>query len=91
MEVSRKIPYYSLFIECNSSFEDFKKLPIIPNSYSYSGSAVPLYYQWIESLELLLPQFIGIKWIDHKSFVQEMISKLKKDIKEEEIREIMRG
>lgn len=91
MEISRKVSYYSLFIECNSSFEDFEKLPIIPNFYGYSGSAVPLYYEWIESLELLLPQFIGIKWIDHKSFIIEMIGNLKKSIEEEEIREIMRG
>jgi len=91
MEISRKNTYYSLFIENNSSFEDFEKMPFIPGSFSHSGSAVPLYYEWIESLELLLPQFIGIKWIDHKSLVNEMISNLKERIEEEEIREIMRG
>lgn len=91
MEVSRKNTYYSLFIESNSSFEDFEKLPIIPGSYSYSGSAVPLYYEWIEFLELLNQKFNGLKWIDHKYYVEKVVSDLRKQIEEEEIRLIMRG
>ena len=80
-----------LFLENNELFEDFKEIPLIPDSFSWSGSAVPMYSSWIEYLESLLPNLIGLKWIKHKKYVETKIAYLKRQIESEEIDEILRG
>ncbi|MBU3194934.1 ATP-binding protein [Clostridium algidicarnis] len=91
LKVDRKKEYISLFLENNQSFEDFKKIPLTPTSWSWSGSAIPMYSAWIEFLELLLPCFIGLKWIKHKNYIEKKISYLKNKIESEQIEEILRG
>ena len=87
----RKKEYVLLFLENNPLFEDFKRIPLRPVSWSYSGSAVPMYSAWIEFLQSLLPSLIGLKWIKHKDHVEKQISCLKHEIELEEIDEILRG
>lgn len=89
--IERKKEYILLFLENNSLFEDFKRIPLTPTSWSWSGSAVPMYSNWIEFLESLLPSFIGLKWIKHKNHVETQIGYLKKEIEVEQIDEILRG
>ena len=91
LESKRKIEYILLFLKNNPLFEDFKKIPLIPTSCSWSGSAVPMYSAWIEFLELLLPEFIGVKWIKHKNYIETKIDDLQKQIEAEQIDEILRG
>jgi hypothetical protein len=90
-KIERKNEYVLLFLENNQFFEDFEKIPLTPISCSWSGSAVPMYSAWIEFLELLLPSFIGLKWIKHKNHVETKIGYLKKQIESEQIKEILRG
>ena len=80
-----KRQYILLFIENNPLFEDFKRIPLIPTSWSWSGSAVPMYSAWIESLESLLSSFIGLKWIKHKKYIETQIAYLKERIESEQI------
>lgn len=80
-----------LFLENNTLFEDFEKIPLTPTSWSWSGSAVPMYSAWIEFLESLLPNFIGLKWIKHKNYIETKIDDLQKQIETEQIDEILRG
>ena len=80
-----------LFLENNTLFEDFEKIPLTPTSWSWSGSAVPMYSAWIEFLESLLPNFIGLKWIKHKNYIETKIDDLQKQIEAEQIDEILRG
>lgn len=87
----RRKEYIMLFLESNQSFEDFRKLPLLPSSYGWSGSVIPLYSTWIEFFESLLPSFIGLKWVEHKNHVELNISNLKTRIKSEEINEILTG
>ena len=87
----RKKDYICLFLEYNQSFEDFKEIPLTPTTCSWSGSAIPMYSAWIEFIELLLPNFIGLKWIKHKNYLETEISYLKRQIKSEQIEEILRG
>lgn len=87
----RKKQYVSLFLENNESFKDFEKIPLIPISYSWSGSAIPMYSAWIDFLESLLPDLVGLKWIQHKNYVKSQIASLKNRIESEEIEEILRG
>ncbi len=78
LEFKRKKEYILLFLENNPLFEDFEKIPLIPTSCSWSGSAVPMYSAWIEFLESLLPNFIGLKWIKHKNYIETKIDDLQK-------------
>ena len=91
LKIERKREYVLLFLENNELFEDFKGIPLIPDSFSWSGSAVPMYSSWIKYLESLLPNLIGLKWIKHKKYVETKIAYLKRQIESEEIDEILRG
>ncbi|MBC3796416.1 ATP-binding protein [Acetobacterium tundrae] len=91
LKVDIKQEYLWLFLENNPLFEDFEKIPLVPTSCSWSGSAVPMYSTRIEFLESLLPFFIGLKWIKHKNYFEKEIGYLKKQIETEQINEILRG
>ena len=91
LEFNRKEEYILLFLKNNPLFEDFEKIPLTPTSCSWSGSAVPMYSAWIEFLESLLPNFIGLKWIKHKNYIETKIEDLQKRIEAEQINEILRG
>lgn len=75
----------------NILFEDFKEIPLGLTSLSYSGSVVAIYSAWIEFFESLLSKLVGLKWIKHKNYIEEEISRLKGSIENEEINEILRG
>lgn len=89
--IERRKEYVFLFLENNSLFEDFKEIPLTPTSWSQWGSLVPMYSAWIEFLESLLPRFIGLKWIEHKNYIETKIGYLKEQIESEQIDEILRG
>ena len=91
LESKRKREYILLFLENNPLFEDFERIPLVPTSWSWSGSAVPIYSAWIEFLESLLPSCIGLKWIKHKNYIETKIGYLKEQIESEQIDEILRG
>lgn len=91
LEFKRKKEYILLFLKNNPLFEDFEKIPLTPTSWSWSGSAVPMYSAWIEFLESLLPNCIGLKWIKHKNYIETKIGYLKEQIESEQIDEILRG
>lgn len=91
LKVERKKEYVLLFLENNPLFEDFERIPLTPTSWSWSGSAVPMYSAWIMFLESLLPSLIGLKWIKHKNYIETQINYLKERIESEQIDEILRG
>lgn len=78
LEIKRKKEYILLFLENNPLFENFEKIPLTPTFWSCSGSVVPMYSAWIEFLESLLPNFIGLKWIKHKNYIETKIDDLQK-------------
>ena len=91
LKIERKKEYVLLLLENNPSVEDFERIPLTPISWSWSGSAVPMYSAWIEYLESLLPSLSGLKWIKHKKYIETKIDYLKRQIESEEIDEILRG
>lgn len=91
LETERKKEYIFLFLENDPVFEDFERIPLTPISWSWSGSAVPMYSAWIKFLEALLPSCIGLKWIKHKNYIETKIDCLKKQIESEQIDEILKG
>jgi hypothetical protein len=91
LNIGRKKEYISLFLEYNSSFEDFENIPLTPTSYGWSGSAIPTYSNWIEFLVSLLPHFIGLKWLEHKNYIETRIDSWRKRIESEQINEFLSG
>lgn len=81
--------YYALLVNHNADYDMFEAIPLTPPSYSWSGSLVPLYSSWVEKLEKLLPLFSGLKFIDHKNRVLQLIEYWREKIKEEEISDIL--
>ena len=77
-----------LLISLNSNYEIFEKLSIETTRFSTSGSFVPIYMNEIKFLEEILPYFTGIKFIKHRSLIENKIKELKEFIKREEIRDI---
>lgn len=83
--------YLPLFCHKNKDFEVFRKLALFPTSYSWEGSAVPLYSSWISQLEQLLPIFSGLDFLKHRIYVEDVIQNLRQRIADEEISDIIRG
>jgi hypothetical protein len=89
LAIERRFEYIKFFLNYNQDFEDFRKIPIIPTSYSWTNSAIPLYSLWINLLEQLLPFLNGMKFIKHKKLVEDYLSGIQKSIEDEEIRSIL--
>lgn len=89
--LSQLVKYLDVLINNNQDYTLFEKIPLIPTSYSWSGSAVPVYSSWITHLESLLPLFHGIAFIKHKNRVENLISDYRKRIKNVEIMEVLKG
>lgn len=87
-----KKEYINFFIKKNESFEDFKKIPLIPTFTDnlVPGSFIPLYNNWIEYLKSLLSIFIGYKWLEHRGYIEKQIEHLREEIKSEETKEFLR-
>ena len=83
------------FVKCyllhNKKLEDFEELPLVPRSYSFTGSGVPLFSGWIEFLNSILTLLPGIEFLQHKKFVKEEIQRVRNKIENAEISEILEG
>ena len=77
-----------LLISLNSDYEIFEKLSIESTRFSTSGSLIPIYINKIKFLEEISSYFTGIKFIKHRSLIENKIKELKEFIKREEIRDI---
>jgi hypothetical protein len=64
----------------NLDFALFERLPLEPNSWSWSGSEAPVLRQKIEFLESLLPSLQGLAYLDHKLQVQRRIEWLEERV-----------
>ncbi len=85
----KKIKYIGLFLEYNKDYNSFALLPLFPNSYSWSGSEVPLIQKEIDYLKKLLTLFTGITWIKHKKYIEDLIEEMNRRIERAEINEIL--
>lgn len=66
----------------NHNFGLFKRLPLEPSSWSWTGSEVPLLRRRIEFLESLLPSLRGAAFLDHKLEVQRRIEGLARSMED---------
>ena len=91
LSIGQLAKYLEVFIENNKDFSLFEIIPLTPTSWSWSGSEVSLYSSWIAHLESLLPLFHGIDFVEHKRRVENMIESYRKQIKDAEIMEVLKG
>lgn len=91
LEIEHRLEYIKLFLEYNEEFDIFNTIPLIPETYGWGDSAVPLYFSWIDFLQKLLPSLTGLKFIKHKNRVENEIETLRKKIENEEIYNILEG
>lgn len=87
----KKLNYMKIFLKNNQEYDSFKQLPILPNSYSWSDSEIPLIQKRIDFLKKLLALFTGISWIKHKKYIEELIESTEEEMKTTELYEIMYG
>ena len=87
---NRKISFVRSLIQCNSDPELFSKIDLLPRSFSWSGSAVPMLSGWINYLEKLRPLFPGLSYLKHKTIVNDEIERLRSMIERAEIEDMLK-
>lgn len=80
-----KLEFILKFLKYNKNIADFKKIYLFPKSEFWSGSKIPIILEKIEFLESLKDILKGIDYIEHKSYVVDLIRILKKEIEEAEL------
>lgn len=80
---------WAAFLAENHLVADFKKLPLEPSTWGWSGSQVPLLESRVEFLESLLPLFDKIELLDHRRDVEERIASLREYIEQEKKRDFL--
>ena len=88
-DIEQRIEYIQTFLSENNDFEIFKSLPLTPINYRWSGSAVPMYLNWIEFLEKILPLLSGLIFLNHQNHIRQEIELFHKMIEEEQIMNIL--
>ena len=75
-------------INLNNKIEVFKKTVVSYTSESWSGSRIPLIEQKLEYVSLLANEIPNkITYIEHRSYLKELIEYYKLQIEEEKLRE----
>lgn len=76
--------FIKYIVELDINFEIFKELSLEQSSMSWQGSAVPMYQKRIEFFESLLELFDeGIKYLEFKEYIEQIIERKKENIKRE--------
>lgn len=91
LSVERRIDYIKLYLSFNQEFDDFKQLPLFPLSVSWTGSAVTYLSKRIEFLKKLREELSDIVFLMHKEYIDRMIQFRRREIQDEEIKDIMIG
>ena len=78
-----------IFIGVNTKFEDFQTLDYESTTRTWSGSRVPILEREKNFLESLLPLFNSIKFLEHKSYVENKIESKLKSIEYEKKRDYL--
>ena len=85
----RRTALIATFLECNKKYDAFKGLRLEPLSWSWSGSAVPMYQGRVEFLESILPLLDGVDFLKHRQLVEQHIQGLRSQIEREKKEDFM--
>ena len=72
-----------LFLEYNSDFAAFKKLPLEPKSLLFSNDRIPKLQRRISFLDSLLGYLSTSRFLEHKQYVERNIWELYKEVERE--------
>lgn len=85
----RKLRHLKTILEFKPSIELFKSFGLLPMDHSWSGSLVPQLQNEIEFLEKIKSLLSGIDFLEHKTYVEGLISYQRRRINEQEKREFL--
>lgn len=72
------------YLKHDTRIENFRKLHLFPMIESWSGSYIPLINRKIVSLENLRNALVGLEYIEHKVYLEELINE--KQLQREEFK-----
>ena len=85
----RRFRFIALFLKSNNNFEEFEKLPLEPATWSWQGSAVPMYQTCVEYLESLFQLLNTVDFLQHKQYVERYVRGLREVIEQEKKKDFM--
>ncbi|HDR4425269.1 hypothetical protein [Bacillus thuringiensis] len=87
-ENEKQIELIVKLIQVRVDFAFFKRIPLLPLSYSWSGSEIPILREHQSLYQQLSDKLQGIQVLEHKKWLQEKIEYLEKRIKRVKVREL---
>jgi hypothetical protein len=85
----RRFRFIALFLKSNNNFEEFEKLPLEPATWSWQGSAVPMYQTRVKYFESLLKLLNTVDFLQHKQYVERYVHGLRERIEQEKKKNFM--
>ena len=85
----RRHQFIAEFLERNKCFEAFKRLSLEPNSWGWSGSAVPMLQKRLEYFESLLLLLNEVQLLQHKQYVEGKVQEIRTQIELEKKKDFM--
>lgn len=85
----RKLKLLPVVLSLNKNIDLFERMPLLPSSMHWSGSAVPVIQKQIDDLEKVLPLLGTVELLQHKLNVEERINLLRKRMEAEKKRDFM--
>jgi len=85
----RRFRFIALFLKSNNNFEEFEKLPLEPATWSWQGSAVPMYQTRVKYFESLLQLLNTVDFLQHKQYVERYVHGLRERIEQEKKKNFM--
>jgi hypothetical protein len=82
-EPERRKKFVSIFLSHNQNFSHFENLLLEPDSWGWSGSAVPVISGRIEYWQSLLPLVDSVDLLDHRRLIEERIQGLQRYMESE--------
>jgi hypothetical protein len=79
----------SVFLECNKNFDIFMRLPLEPNHWSWSGSAVPMLQRRMDYLDSLISLLNTVDFLPHKQYIEGLVEGLQANIEYEKKKDFM--
>jgi hypothetical protein len=85
----RRLQFVEAFLLHNKDFEDFQNLPLEPNTWGWSGSAVPIHQERAIYFKSILSLLNDVQLLRHRQHIEEIIRGIEVHIKWERKRDFM--